>query len=131
VALDLSKPEFSVLSILWKQQPLSVREVHDRLSDGWAYTTTKTVMDRMAEKKLLERDTVHGVIVYRAKVERTEGVVQWVRFIAERIFEIDADEVVSLFAKRNTYSAKEIAALRKLIRQAEAADHKSEKNSSR
>ncbi|HSB95879.1 MAG TPA: BlaI/MecI/CopY family transcriptional regulator [Spongiibacteraceae bacterium] len=131
MALDLSKPEFSVLSVLWKQQPLSVREVHDRLSGGWAYTTTKTVMDRMAEKKLLERDTVNGSIVYRAKVERTEGLVQWVRFIAEKIFEIDADEVVSLFAKRNTYSAKEIAALRKLILQAEAADHKSAKNSSR
>lgn len=117
---DLSKPELSVLSILWKQQPLSVRELHDRLGNSWAYTTTKTVMDRMAAKNLLERDTIHGVIVYRAKVGRAEGLAQWVRFIAEKVFETEADEVVSLFAKRKTYSPKEIAELRELIRRAEA-----------
>lgn len=112
---DLSKPEFSVLSVLWKQQPLSVREVHDRLENDWAYNTTKTVMDRMAAKGLLERDTVHGVIIYRAKVGRAEGLVQWVRFIAEKMFDTEPDEVVNLFAKRKTYSAAEIEELRQLI----------------
>lgn len=128
---DLSKPELSVLSVLWKQQPLSVRELHDRLGNEWAYTTTKTVMDRMAVKGLLERDTVHGVIVYRAKISRAEGLAQWVRFIAEKLFETEADEVVSLFAKRKTYDAQEIADLRELIRQTEARENKSEASSKR
>lgn len=119
---DLSKPELSVLSVLWKQQPLSVRELHDRLGNDWAYTTTKTVMDRMVAKELLERDSVHGVIVYRAKIGRAEGLAQWVRFIAEKLFETDADEVVSLFAKRKTYHPQEIADLRELIRKAETKE---------
>lgn len=131
MTLDLSKAELSVLSVLWKQQPLSVRELHDRLGNTWAYTTTKTVMDRMAAKALLERDTIHGVIVYRAKIGRAEGLAQWVRFIAEKVFETEADEVVSLFAKRKTYHPKEIADLRELIRKAEANDSKlEEKNMS-
>lgn len=129
---DLSKAELSVLSVLWKQQPLSVRELHDRLGNEWAYTTTKTVMDRMAVKALLARETVHGVIVYRAKIGRAEGLTQWVRFIAEKLFETEADEVVSLFAKRKTYHPKEIADLRELIRKAEARDSASEeKNKSK
>lgn len=123
---DLSKPELSVLSVLWKQQPLSVRELHDKLGNDWAYTTTKTVMDRMAAKDLLERDTVHGVIVYRAKISRAEGLAQWVRFIAEKLFETEADEVVSLFAKRKIYHPQEIADLRELIRQAETKESKTE-----
>jgi predicted transcriptional regulator len=121
---DLSKPELSILSILWKQQPLSVRELHDRLGNDWAYTTTKTVMDRMSAKGLLERNTIHGVIVYRAKISRAEGLTQWVRFIAEKLFETEADEVVSLFAKRKTYHPQEIADLRELIRKAEASEGK-------
>ncbi len=126
---DLSKPELSVLSILWKQQPLSVRELHDLLDNDWAYTTTKTVMDRMVTKGLLERDTMHGVNVYRAKIARAEGLVQWVRFIAEKLFESEADEVVSLFAKRKTYDAQEIADLRELIRKTEASEGKLEQTS--
>lgn len=123
---DLSKAELSVLSVLWKQQPLSVRELHDQLGNDWAYTTTKTVMDRMVAKALLARETIHGVIVYRAKIGRAEGLTQWVRFIAEKLFETEADEVVSLFAKRKTYHPKEIADLRELIRKAEARDSASE-----
>ncbi len=121
---DLSKPELSVLSVLWKQQPLSVRELHDRLGNEWAYTTTKTVMDRMVAKALLERETMHGVNVYRARIGRAEGLAQWVRFIAEKLFETEPDEVVSLFAKRKTYHPQEIAELRELIRMVENGESK-------
>lgn len=114
---ELTKSEFAVLQVLWKQQPLSVREVHDRMDSAWAYTTTKTVMDRMAAKGLLARETVHGVIVYRAQVGRVEGMVQWVRFMAERVLEVEYDEVLSLFSKKKTYSAEELSELRQLLAQ--------------
>ena len=44
-----------------------VREVHDDLQNthGWAYTTTKTMMDRMASKALLKREEFHGIYLYR------------------------------------------------------------------
>ena len=47
---DLSKAEHDILNALWRSGAQSVREVHDQVSQttGWAYTTTKTVMDRMA-----------------------------------------------------------------------------------
>lgn len=112
---ELTKSEFAVLKVLWKQQPRSVREVHDELVTGWAYTTTKTVMDRMVGKGLLVRDTLHGVIIYRAQIGRVEGLVQWVRFLAESVLETDQEEVVNMFVKRKLFSKDEMSELRRLL----------------
>lgn len=55
---DLTKAEFNILRIIWKSGKLSVREVHDQVTatHDWAYSTTKTMMDRMARKHLLVRE---------------------------------------------------------------------------
>lgn len=112
---ELSKAEFSLLHVLWKKEPLSVREIHDRLDNDWAYTTTKTVLDRLVNKGMLIRETAHGVNIYRPAIGRAAGMVHWVRFIADKVFELEPLEVVNLFAKRKTYSDAEIAELRELL----------------
>jgi BlaI family transcriptional regulator, penicillinase repressor len=120
---ELSKAEFSLLHVLWKKQPLSVREIHERLDNDWAYTTTKTVLDRLVSKNMLHREAMHGVNVYRPAIGRAAGLVHWVRFIADKVFELEPAEVVNLFAKRKTYNDEEIAELRALL----AEDEKSRK----
>ena len=113
---ELTKTEYQVLRVLWKQQPLSVREVHDRLNNNWAYTTTKTLMDRMAAKGLLTRESYHGVLVYQPTLSRPEGLVKLVRFFAEKVLEVEHDEVVSMFTDSRTYSSEEVEQLRKLLK---------------
>jgi BlaI family penicillinase repressor len=113
---DVSKAELAVLKVLWKQQPLSVREVHDKLDTNWAYTTTKTVMDRMAKKELLERSTAHGVNIYHPLVSRAEGMVQWVKFFADQVLDMGYDEVLTLFDRRQQYSRKELDELAELLK---------------
>ncbi len=112
---ELSKAEFSLLHLLWKKQPLSVREIHDQLDNDWAYTTTKTVLDRLVGKEMLIREASHGVNIYRPAISRAAGMVHWVRFIADKVFELEPLEVVNLFAKRKTYSEEELAELRELL----------------
>ena len=79
---DLSKAEYGILRILWKGDCRSVREVHDRIHDtmGWAYTTTKTMMDRMVQKGLLSREEFHGVFLYRPLISRPAGLANLVKF---------------------------------------------------
>lgn len=113
--LELTKSELSVLQVLWKDTPLSVREVHDRMSNGWAYNTTKTVMDRMTQKGLLERTQVHGVFVYHTQVTRAQGLASWVRFFADRVLELDDRAVVNLFADSELYSEEELQELQHLL----------------
>jgi len=114
---ELSKAEYDILRILWKDGRLTVREVHDQVYDihKWAYTTTKTMMDRMTKKGLLEREKYHGIYLYKPLISRPAGLVRMVRFFADRVLETDIGSVVSIFAKSNTLSAEEIEELEQLL----------------
>ncbi|HQU73599.1 MAG TPA: BlaI/MecI/CopY family transcriptional regulator, partial [Calditrichia bacterium] len=69
---------------------------------------------------LLERETFHGVFVYRALVSRPAGLVRFIQFFAERVLETDPATVVTLFAKNETLSEAEIAELNRLLEEGEA-----------
>ena len=116
---ELSKAEYDILRILWKDGRLTVREVHDEVHDihKWAYTTTKTMMDRMIKKGLLEREKYHGIYLYKPLISRPAGLARMVRFFADRVLEIDTGSVVSIFAKSNKLSADEIEELEKLLKE--------------
>lgn len=113
----LSRAEFEILRVLWKRGRSSVREVHEHLAavQGWAYTTTKTMMDRMAHKKLLQRQDFHGIILYRPLITRPQGLARLIDFFANRVLEIDAGTVLSLFADSKAITADEIKELEKIL----------------
>ena len=114
---DLSKAEYDILRVLWASGRQSVREVHDKITqtNNWAYSTTKTMMDRMVKKGLLQRDQFHGVFVYRHLISRPAGLTNLVRFFADRVLEVDYGAVVSLFARSKVLDADEIEELSKLL----------------
>jgi BlaI family transcriptional regulator, penicillinase repressor len=115
---DLSKAEYDILRVLWKDGKLNVREVHDQLRDvyHWAYTTTKTMMDRMTVKGLLRREEFHGVFLYEPLITRPAGLAKFIEFFADRVLEMDAGSVVSLFARSKAISPEEIRELEKLLK---------------
>lgn len=116
---ELSKSEYDILRVLWKQGKQTVREVHDTLqpSSGWAYTTTKTIMDRMANKNLLTRENFHGIFLYKPEISRPLGLAGFVRFFADRVLETDAQSVVAMFARTGAISADEIEELERLLKE--------------
>ena len=118
---ELTKAEYDILSVLWKKKRASVREVHDELQSihAWAYTTTKTMMDRMSGKGLLRREDFHGVYVYKPLITRPAGLARFVQFFAQNVLEIDESKVVSMFAEHQTLSEQEIQELEKLLHEDE------------
>jgi BlaI family transcriptional regulator, penicillinase repressor len=121
---DLSKAEYDILRILWKEGRLNVREVHDRIQEvyRWAYTTTKTMMDRMAAKGLLRREEFHGVFLYEPLISRSAGLAKFVEFFADRVLEMDTGAVVSLFARSKAITPEEIKELEKLLKNKKEED---------
>ena len=114
---EISQAEFLILRVIWKNGWQSVREVHDALTaqTRWAYTTTKTTMDRMAKKGLLQRDSLHGIYVYNSMITKTQGLVKWVRFFANSILETDYSNVVTMLGKTGSLSREETDELRLLL----------------
>ncbi|MBN2411476.1 BlaI/MecI/CopY family transcriptional regulator [candidate division KSB1 bacterium] len=116
---ELSKAEYDILRVIWKSGKQTVREVHDQLQDtyGWAYTTTKTMMDRMTQKGLLNREEFHGIFLYRALISRPAGLARLVQFFADRVLETDAAQVVSMFAHTQALTPDEIKELEDLLKE--------------
>ena len=115
---ELSKAEYDILRVLWKEGKQTVREVHDKLQGTyrWAYTTTKTMMDRMVSKKLMSREEFHGIYLYKPLISRPAGLARMVEFFADRVLEMDAGSVVSLFARTKAITPEEIDELENLLK---------------
>jgi len=122
--VDLSRAEYDILRALWKGGQMTVREVHDQLKStyDWAYTTTKTMMDRMVGKKLLNRDSFHGIFLYKPLISRPMGLARMVQFFADRVLEMDVGSVVSLFARSKAITSDEIKELEILLKENERED---------
>jgi len=116
---ELSRSEFAIMRILWKKAPLSVREVHDtlKISSKWAYTTTKTMMDRMVKKGLLSRDSFHGLFLYKPMISRPQGFARWIEFFADRVMELDYSSILALFGKSRALSQDEVEELTRLLQE--------------
>jgi len=114
---DLSRAEFEILNVLWKHGRSSVREVHDRVerARGWAYTTTKTIMDRMAAKDLLRRGAFHGITLYEPLISKPAGLARFVEFFARRVLDADTRSVVALFGQSEAVTAKELRELERIL----------------
>ncbi len=117
---QLTPAELEVMKTLWHAGGLSAREVHERLSDrmNWAYSTTRTTIERMVRKGLVEKKAFHGLHIYQASVSRASGLARMVRDFAQQVLETSHVPVVSLFADSGALTDAEIEELRELLDEA-------------
>jgi BlaI family penicillinase repressor len=114
---QISPAELEIMKVLWRDGRLSAREIHDRLFDrlGWAYSTTRTTVDRMVKKGLVGKNTFHGLHVYRSEVSKAAGLARLVRDFADQVLGASPVPVVSLFAEAGTLTEEEIAELEEIL----------------
>jgi len=128
---DLSRTELQILNILWKsKEGLSVREVHEQIKEtfNWAYSTSKTTMDRMVKKGLLKREDFHGVFLYQAQISKPAGLARLLSFFMNDLLEMDQSALVSLFGRSKALSDAEIDELEGLLEQQSEEKNKTPKD---
>lgn len=69
-----TESELSILNVLWKLGPSTVRAVHDVLNQTreTGYTTVLKLMQIMTEKKLVKRDETNRTHVYEATYSKQQ-----------------------------------------------------------
>jgi len=114
---ELSPGELELMKVLWSAGRLSAREVHERVEEatGWAYSTTRTMLERLVGKGTLAKEPFHGLNLYRPRLSRPAGLARLVRDFAARVLEVEPAAVVPLFADGGTLSDAEIAELERLL----------------
>jgi BlaI family penicillinase repressor len=76
--MKLTEPEWLVMNALWAKHPATVKDIVAQLSGKacWAYTTVKTMLDRLTDKRAI-RKTKQGItgfyepILTRQQARRT------------------------------------------------------------
>src|SRR5262245_22619201 len=111
--------ELSILSVLWRRGPSTVRAVHQELSQSQqtGYTTVLKLMQIMAAKGLVRRDEAERSHVYEAAVEQEKTQRQLLGHLLERAFSGSAQQLVMQALATKKASPEELHAIRKLIDQ--------------
>jgi predicted transcriptional regulator len=114
---DPSDAEFDVLKLFWKDGVLSAREVHEQIGPqlGWAPSTTRTVLERMCAKGLLERRERVGVAVFAACQSKVDVVGRALTKFARRVLEIDGPLSAQAFTGSQLLTPGEIAELQAVL----------------
>ncbi len=109
--------ELSLLKALWRQQPLSARELHDRVVEelGWSYSSTRKTLERMLEKGMIAQDVRHGVQVYEAVLEKVGTLAAFAHDFGKRVMEIDTPLPVNMFTGSKLVDARELAQLEQML----------------
>ena len=112
-----TEAELSILDVLWKLGPCTVRQVHEVLEPtrGTGYTTVLKLMQIMVAKGLVERDESRRSHVYRAAPSRRSTQSALLRDLMDRAFSGSASQLVlrALSTKRATPA--EIAEIRQML----------------
>lgn len=80
----ISDGEWDLLEALWERGHSTARQVVEAVqgSRGWAYSTVKTMLDRMVEKGLVHARQVGNVWEYTPALEPKEARrTAWMRFV--------------------------------------------------
>lgn len=116
----MAKPtqsELKILQILWDQGPCSVREVHEKISENKeaGYTTTLKLMQIMAEKGHVDRDTSSRTHIYNAVVSENEAKTDLVSSFIRSTFKGSAKSLVLQALGNSETSQEDLDEIKKLI----------------
>jgi BlaI family penicillinase repressor len=73
--LELFESEWAILEVVWELEPCAAPTVQEALEKkkGWAYTTVKTMMDRMVKKGLLKAEKIRNLYLYSSSVTKSQA----------------------------------------------------------
>lgn len=101
--MSLGSLEIEILNSVWKLQSIdedmniSVKDVVDDMMQSGlqrAYTTVKTVMDRLSSKELLVRYRSGKKFFYKSVMDRNEMAISSIKELSSQFFNGDINEML-------------------------------------
>ena len=115
-----SEAELEILQILWDDQPLTVREIHELISPtkNVGYTTVLKQMQRMeAEKGLLTRYKEGKVHYYSAAIQKSDVQTSSLNRFVNAVFNGSTSDLIIHALGNQTTSKEELEELEKWLKE--------------
>jgi BlaI family transcriptional regulator, penicillinase repressor len=120
--IELTEGEWEIMKVVWARQPCAAGDVQDELakSRDWAYSTVKTLMDRMADKGLLKIEKIRNLQLFRSCIDQVEARRGEFRKMLKRAFDGALTPMMQFLIEQEGLSKQEASDLRKLIERSES-----------
>jgi BlaI family transcriptional regulator, penicillinase repressor len=115
--IDITEGEWFILKILWEHSPMTAPDVTEALQStkGWAYTTVRTMMDRMLAKGLLKSEKVRHVDLFRPTVTRKQAQKAELLDTMKRAFNNALTPMMQCLLETRDLSAEDFAKLEAML----------------
>ena len=121
---EILETEWDILDALWRLERATAREVAESLAAkrSWAYSTVKTLLDRMVDKGLVVGRQVGNVWEYTPSMPRQKAQRWAWRRLVDVAFGGAVAPTLAFAAKESKLTRQERAELRALLEQLEKGD---------
>ena len=115
-----TEAELSLLNILWKEGPSTVRQIHEavKINHNTGYTTVLKILQIMHEKSLVVRDESNRAHIYSAADSEVVTQSSLLKDLAFKAFDGSTSKLVMRALDTST-SKKDIDDIRQLLDQLE------------
>lgn len=119
--MQLTDADWKIMMIVWKRSPASARDVHEALHSEtqWAYTTVKTMMDRLVEKGALRSRLRGNQSLYEPIISESDSKKSAIRALVDRAFAGTMGPLVHHLITEEKLSSKERDELLQMLKKAE------------
>lgn len=116
--------ELEILNILWKKEPLTVKEIHEKLVEkkDVGYTTALKIMQNMTAKGLLRREPNGKSHLYFSNIKKEETRGKLLDRFLDTAFAGSASGLLMQLLGNKKTSAKEIEEIKRIINEIDKSE---------
>ncbi|HEX4146500.1 MAG TPA: BlaI/MecI/CopY family transcriptional regulator [Pirellulales bacterium] len=116
---ELTKLEWVLMDALWEAGQATAVDLQRKLekSQGWAYSTVKTMLDRLVEMGQVKARRVGNVYEYSPKSKRPTVVGRAVDEMTERLFDGSVAPFIECLLQRGKLTPEQVAELQRMLDQ--------------
>lgn len=114
---ELTDREWELMDALWVAGQATATDIQNQMqaSRAWAYSTVKTMLDRLVAMGYVKARRVGNVYEYSPKSKRPTVVGKLLDDVTQRIFGGAAAPFIQTLIERNALTEDEVQSLRKML----------------
>jgi predicted transcriptional regulator len=115
--VELSEGQWAIMKAVWELQPCAAPTVQEALfkSRKWAYSTVRTLMDRMVPQGLLTTEKIRKMTLYRAAITPQEAQRRELLYTLKHAFNGALTPMVQCLLDNQDVTPDQLAELEKFI----------------
>ena len=116
--IELTRAEWAIIKAVWNNEPCAAPAIQEKLfkQTKWAYSTVRTLMDRMVAKGLLSAEKAGGVTLYRSAVTREQAQRSELLYALKHAFNGALTPMLQCLLEAGDLSEEELAKIEGLIK---------------